>query len=101
MIILVAGSHGMIGSAVTHHWIECGHEVVHLVRITPGRGDVWWDPDAVNLATMRWAMCCLREAKKILRANRVAQFLAAFAEHDFLSYPAFFRRQSSTVTSVG
>jgi uncharacterized protein len=84
MKILIAGSHGMIGSAVTRHLIECGHEVVRLVRSTPGRGDVWWDPDvgkidscgledfdgAVNLATMRWPMRWTLKAKEKLRANR-------------------------------
>jgi nucleoside-diphosphate-sugar epimerase len=36
MKILIAGSNGMIGSAVTRHLIENGHEVVRLVRHTPG-----------------------------------------------------------------
>ncbi len=67
MKILLAGSHGMIGSAVTPYLIECGHEAIRLVRHRPGPGEVWWDPDAgkidtacldgfdsvVNLATMR------------------------------------------------
>ena len=45
MKILIAGSHGMIGSAVTRHLIECRHEVSRLVRQAPGPGEVWWDPD--------------------------------------------------------
>jgi uncharacterized protein len=88
MKILIAGSHGMIGSAVTPHLIECGHEVTRLVRQEPGPGEVWWDPDAgqidasglegfdgvVNLATMRWPFRWTRNAKAKLRANRVATY---------------------------
>jgi len=88
MKILVAGSHGMIGSALTPHLIECGHEITRLVRQEPGPGEVWWDPDAgqidtsglegfdgvVNLATMRWPFRWTRKAKAQLRANRVATY---------------------------
>jgi uncharacterized protein len=84
MKILIAGSHGMIGSAVTPHLIACGHQVTRLVRRTPGPCEVWWDPDAgkidasglegfdgvVNLATMHWPMRWTRKAKEKLRANR-------------------------------
>ncbi len=41
MKILIAGSNGMVGSAVTRHLIECGHQVTRLVRHTPGSGEVW------------------------------------------------------------
>ena len=59
MKILIAGSHGMIGSAVTRHMIECGREVVRLVRSTPSPDEVWWDPDAGKIGTsgprrLRW-----------------------------------------------
>ena len=88
MKILIAGSHGMIGSAVTCHLIECGYEVMRLVRRTPAPGEVWWDPDAgkidasgldgfdgvVNLATMRWPMRWTRKAKEKIRANRMATY---------------------------
>jgi uncharacterized protein (TIGR01777 family) len=88
MKILIAGSHGMIGSAVTRHLIECGHEVVRLVRKTPRNGELCWDPDAeridaprlegfdavVQLASMRWPMRWTRKAKEKLRANRVATY---------------------------
>jgi uncharacterized protein (TIGR01777 family) len=88
MKILVAGSHGMIGSAVTRHLIECDHEVVRLVRSTPGHADVWWDPDAgkidacglegfdgvINLATVRWPMRWTRKAKEKIRANRMVTY---------------------------
>lgn len=88
MKILVAGSHGMIGSVVTCHLIEYGHDVVRLVRSTPGPGEVWWDPDAgkidasgvegfdgvVNLATMRWPFRWTRKAKEKIRANRIATY---------------------------
>ena len=45
MKILIAGSHGMIGSAVTPYLVACGHQLVRLVRSTPGPDFVWWDPD--------------------------------------------------------
>jgi uncharacterized protein len=88
MKILVAGSHGMIGSAVTRHLMECGYEVVRLVRSTPGVGEVWWDPDAgkldvsglegfdgvVDLATMHWPFRWTAKAKKMILANRKATY---------------------------
>src|SRR5512135_2419814 len=86
MKILIAGSHGMVGSAVTRRLIECGHDVVRLVRHKPGPGEVWWDPDAgkidaaglegfdgvVQMASMPWPMMWTGSAKKKLLANRVA-----------------------------
>lgn len=86
MKILVAGSHGLIGSAVTDHLIECGYEVVRLVRSTPGSGEVWWDPDtgkiddsglegfdgAINLATKRWTFLWTAKAKQMILQNRLA-----------------------------
>jgi hypothetical protein len=88
MKILIAGSHGMIGSAVTRHLIGCGHEVVRLVRKAPRDGELYWDPEAgridaaglegfdavVQLASMRWPMRWTRKAKEKLRANRVATY---------------------------
>lgn len=86
MKILIAGSNGMIGSAVTRRLIESGHEVVRLVRHTPGPGEVRWNPDAgeidaagldgfdgvVQLATMPWPMRWTGKAKLRMRANRLA-----------------------------
>lgn len=86
MKILIAGSNGMVGSAVTRHLLECGHQVVPLVRHKPGPGEVWWDPDAgkidnagvdgfdgvVHMATMPWPMRWTGGAKKKMRANRLA-----------------------------
>ena len=86
MKILIAGSNGMIGSAVTHHLTECGYEVIRLVRRPPGPGEIWWDPDAgeidpaelegfdgvVHLATMPWPMRWTKKAKQRIRANRLA-----------------------------
>ena len=88
MKILIAGSHGMVGSAVTPYLVACGHQVVRLVRSTPDPSEVWWDPDAgkidasglegfdgvVNLATMHWPFRWTRKAKEKLRANRVATY---------------------------
>jgi uncharacterized protein (TIGR01777 family) len=86
MKILIAGSHGRVGSAVTHHLIECGHEVIRLVRHTPDSGEIWWNPDVgeidtaslegfdgvVHLATMPWPMRWTGKAKQKIRANRLA-----------------------------
>jgi uncharacterized protein (TIGR01777 family) len=86
MKILIAGSNGMIGSAATRHLIECGYEVIRLVRTTPGPGEVWWDPDAgeidtaglggfngvIHLASMPWPMRWTAKAKERIRANRLA-----------------------------
>ncbi len=86
MKILIAGSNGLIGSAVTRHLAGCGYEVSRLVRKTPGPGEIWWDPDAgkideaalegfdgvVHLATMPWPMRWTKEAKRQMRANRLA-----------------------------
>ena len=88
MKILIAGSHGMIGSTVTRHLTECGHEVVRLVRKATRDRELYWDPDAgridmaglegfdavIQLASMRWPMRWTRKAKEKLRANRVATY---------------------------
>lgn len=85
MKILIAGSHGMVGSAATNHLIECGHEVVRLVRHTPGPAEVRWDPEAsqmdaaalegfdgvVQVASMPWPMRWTAGAKQKILANRV------------------------------
>jgi uncharacterized protein (TIGR01777 family) len=84
MKILIAGSNGMIGSAVTRHLIEHGFEVIRLVRHTPGPGEVWWDPDGgkidtaglegfdgvINLATLPWPMRWTAKTKLKIRLNR-------------------------------
>lgn len=85
MKILIAGSHGMVGSAVTPYLTECGHQVSRLVRSAPGAGEVWWDPDkgkidasclegfdgVVHLATMPWPMRWTTKAKGRIRANHL------------------------------
>ncbi len=85
MKILIAGSHGMLGSAVTRHLIESGYEVARLVRSQPKSGEVWWDPDpgqidavgleafdgVVNLASLPWPMRWTEKAKQRMRANRL------------------------------
>jgi uncharacterized protein (TIGR01777 family) len=86
MKTLIAGSNGMVGSAVSRHLAEGGHEIVRLVRHTPGPGEVWWNPDAgeidaaglenfdavVHLASKRWPMRWTHKAKQGMRANRMA-----------------------------
>jgi uncharacterized protein (TIGR01777 family) len=85
MKILIAGSNGMVGSAVTRHLIEGGHEVIRLVRHNPGPGEIWWNPDVgqidatgldgfdgvVHLATMPWPMRWTAKAKQKIRTNRL------------------------------
>ncbi len=85
MKILIAGSHGMVGTAVTRLLAECGYEVVRLVRSAASPGEVWWDPDAgkidsaglegfdgvIHLATMPWPMRWTHKAKQKIRANRL------------------------------
>lgn len=86
MKILIAGSNGMIGSALTRHLNECGYEVVRLVRNEPGAGEVFWDPDTgkidptgiegfdgvVHLATRPWPLRWTGKAKQKMLANRLA-----------------------------
>jgi uncharacterized protein (TIGR01777 family) len=86
MKILIAGSNGMVGSAVICHLVAGGHQVTRLVRRAPGPGEIRWDPDAgqidvaglegfdavVNLACMRWPMRWTKKAKEKMCANRVA-----------------------------
>lgn len=86
MRILIAGSTGMIGSALTRHLSDSGYEVIRLVRKGPGAGEVFWDPDAgkidaagiegfdgvVHLATMPWPMRWTAKAKQKIRLNRLA-----------------------------
>jgi uncharacterized protein len=85
MKILIAGSNGMVGSAVTRHLIEGSHEVIRLVRHNPGPGEIWWNPDVgqidatgldgfdgvVHLATMPWPMRWTAKAKQKIRTNRL------------------------------
>lgn len=86
MKILIAGSNGMVGSAVTRYLMECGYEVIRLVRHIPGLDEVWWNPDSgeidsagldgfdgvVHLASMPWPMRWTAKAKSLIRANRLA-----------------------------
>ena len=85
MKILIAGSNGMVGSAVTRHLMECGHQVIRVVRHTPGPGEIWWEPDTgqidtaglngfdgvVHLASMPWPMRWTAKAKEKMLANRL------------------------------
>lgn len=84
MKILIAGSHGMVGSIVTERLLEHGHEIVRLVRTQPSAGEVWWNPDAgvidasglegfdavINLATAPWPFRWTSRAKAKIRRNR-------------------------------
>lgn len=86
MKVLIAGSNGMIGSAVIRYLIENGHEVYRLVRCNPGVNEIRWNPDkgeidtagldgfdgVVHVATMPWPMRWNDKAKKIMLANRLA-----------------------------
>lgn len=86
MKILIAGSHGMIGSVVTQYLREYGYDVFRLVRGEPGPGEIWWDPDGggidassledfeavINLATVRWPFRWTAKAKEKILRNRLA-----------------------------
>lgn len=86
MKILIAGSSGMIGSAVTHRLLGQGQEVMRLVRREPGAGELFWDPEAgkidtaglegfdgvVHVASMRWPLRWTAKFKNAMRANRLA-----------------------------
>ncbi|HEX8993346.1 MAG TPA: TIGR01777 family oxidoreductase [Anaerolineales bacterium] len=88
MKILIAGSHGMIGSAVTRTLGDRGHEIVRLVRHAPGDGELYWDPDGgridarglegfdavIQLASMPWPMRWTEKAKQKMCANRSATY---------------------------
>ncbi len=50
MRIAVAGSSGLVGSALVPHLRDAGHDVLRLVRRPPARPDeLEWDPDAGRL----------------------------------------------------
>ena len=49
MKILVAGSSGLIGTALCSRLEREGHEVVRLVRREPAQGELRWDPEAGEL----------------------------------------------------
>jgi uncharacterized protein (TIGR01777 family) len=49
MRVAIAGSSGLIGTALRRHLANAGHDVVRLARGTPGPGDIPWDPDAGSL----------------------------------------------------
>lgn len=86
MRIIIAGAGGMIGSVVAPYLTDQGHDVLRLVRRTPGEGEILWDPDAgsvdadalegfdgvVHLATMPWPSRWTAAAKQQIRANRLA-----------------------------
>ncbi|MDQ0426753.1 TIGR01777 family oxidoreductase [Cellulomonas iranensis] len=58
MRVLVAGSSGLVGTALVRHLTEAGHDVVRLVRRAPrGPAEAGWDPDAgrVDVAAVRAA----------------------------------------------
>ena len=88
MKILIAGSHGMIGAAVTRALSDRGHQIVRLVRSEPGDGELYWDPEAgridklglegfdavIQLASMPWPMRWTAKAKQQLRRNRTATY---------------------------
>lgn len=50
MRVIIAGSHGLIGSALVRHLREGGHDVFRLVRHeVRGADEIAWDPDAGRL----------------------------------------------------
>ena len=100
MRVVVAGSHGLIGSALVEHLRAGGHDVLRLVRHAPGGPDeIAWDPDTgrldpaalagadavVNLAGVNAGSRPLTTARKrtvVSSRLRTASLLAtALAEH--------------------
>jgi uncharacterized protein len=85
MRLLIAGTGGMIGSAVVAYLANQGHEVFRLVRREAQAGEVRWDPDlgtidaaalegfdgVVHVASMPWPMRWTAAAKQRLRTNRI------------------------------
>ena len=85
MKILIAGTSGMIGSAVVPYLESQGFELRRLVRRAAGAGEVQWDPDAgsidaaglegldgvVHLASMRWPARWTSKAKEQIYTNRI------------------------------
>lgn len=58
MRVLVAGSSGLVGTALVVHLRESGHDVVRLVRRAPrSDGEVAWDPVAGALDPSEVAAC--------------------------------------------
>src|SRR6266496_2017535 len=55
MKILISGSHGLVGSALTKSLQTQGHEVLALVRYTPSYGsdEIEWSPDRYSIALAR------------------------------------------------
>jgi uncharacterized protein (TIGR01777 family) len=49
MRVIISGASGLIGTALSAHLTSNGHEVVRLVRRTPGANEVRWDPAAGRL----------------------------------------------------
>ena len=49
MKILIAGSSGLIGTALCSQLEREGHEVVRLVRRSPAHGELHWDPEGGEL----------------------------------------------------
>ena len=47
--VLIAGSSGLIGTALCSRLEREGHEVVRLVRRQPTQGELRWDPEAGEL----------------------------------------------------
>ena len=104
MKILVSGSHGLVGKALTHSLTDDGHEVVRLVRREPdvGSAEVEWYPDegridavylegieAVihlagdNIANGRWTA----QKKRRIRESRVQGTSLLSETLASLSYP--------------
>ncbi|MGH7622033.1 MAG: TIGR01777 family oxidoreductase, partial [Gemmatimonadaceae bacterium] len=85
-MIVISGSHGLIGSALVKALAERGHEVRRLVRSAPRSADeIAWNPDAgtidsaalrgasvvVNLAGENIAQRWTRSAKRRIHGSRV------------------------------
>ena len=42
--ILISGSSGLVGSALSAHFSSSNYDVWRLVRLDPGLNEIFWDP---------------------------------------------------------
>ena len=92
MKILIAGSHGIVGSAVTPYLIACGHQISRLVRSTPGRR-------RMSRVTSRYGR---RGAPSAPSPARIAELMADLKEmsRSFARALSLAARSGSSVTVV-
>jgi uncharacterized protein (TIGR01777 family) len=98
--IALTGSTGLIGSSLVSHLVDRGHQVTRIVRSSPGRNEIQWDPEegvinaagldgvdvvvhlaAENIAARRWS-AAFKERIRDSRVNGTQLLCRALAELD-------------------